>query len=470
MKGWLVITVPLLFAPAAQGQDAAPLFVERPGIIEFSGQMIVRPIQPADLRVRGASEEEARPIRDRAAARLTPQVLEYVPATDEYIVALLPGETENSFAARLMSTGDYEYAVPNWICHPTATIPNDGDYHRQWHHAKVRSPLAWDISTGNPGLVVADVDGGVELTHPDLAGALVPGYNSHDHLPQQDGGDVSDVDGHGTFVIGLSGAIGNNYIDVVGMGWHFSLMPIRYYNSPGGGYLGDLLDGARWAVDHGAKCVNVSQTGVEYSPVQTTGAYITSHGGLLFWAAGNDGRNLYWFHWEDVIVVGATDPNDARPDWSAYGHAVDVFAPGTDMLSTGIPGVLAIGSGTSASTAIVSGLAALVWSAQSALSPEQVKQRLFAGCVDLGAPGHDDTWGWGRVDAYGAVGLRVGDCNCDGNVDFADIDPFVLAITNQAQYVHHYPGCGWLVHADCNGDGQVSFADIDPFVALLGGG
>ena len=91
---------------------------------------------------------------------------------------------------------------------------------------------------------------------------------------------------------GLAGAIGNNGTHVVGMGWNFSIMPVRYYNSPGGGFLNDLFDGARWAVEHGAKCINVSQTGVEYEPVQTTGEYIKSQGGLLFWAAGNDGRDL----------------------------------------------------------------------------------------------------------------------------------------------------------------------------------
>ena len=71
---------------------------------------------------------------------------------------------------------------------------------------------------------------------------------------------------------GIAGAIGNNGVDVVGVGWNLSIMPVRYYNTPGGGFLSDLLDGARWAADHGARCVNVSQTGVENAAVQTTGA------------------------------------------------------------------------------------------------------------------------------------------------------------------------------------------------------
>jgi subtilisin family serine protease len=274
----------------------------------------------------------------------------------------------------------------------------------QWHHQTLQSTLAWDITTGDPSVIIAIVDGGVELDHPDLAGALVPGYNAEDRIAQQDGGEVDDVDGHGTLVAGLAGAIGNNGTHVVGIGWDFSIMPVRYYNTPGGGYLHNVLDGARWAVDHGAKCINVSQTGVEYETVQTTGEYIKSQGGLLFWAAGNDGRDLSWFDWGDVIVVGGTDQEDNRTSCSAFGLAVDVFAPGIDILSTGIPGALAIsGCGTSASTPMAAGVSALVWTVEPLLTPDQVAAHLFSGCVDLGPPGNDVTWGWGRINSYSTV-------------------------------------------------------------------
>ena len=398
----LLLVVPS--AEVARSQADAPRFVERPGILEFSGQLIVRPEQPAALAERGLSALDIETIQSRAARRLQQQLVEYVPQTDEYIIALPSGQSENGLARELMATGDYEYAEPNWICHPTETLPDDQSYSMQWHHPKVRSPLAWDTCTGAPSQIIAIVDGGVMLDHTDLAGALVSGYNAADRVPQSAGGDVSDVDGHGTFVAGLAGAIGNNAIYVTGMGWSFSVMPIRYYNSPGGGYLNDLLAGARWAAENGAQCINVSQTGVEYNSVQTTGAYVKSLGSLLFWAAGNDDRDLSWFDWDDVIVVGSTDPSDGKCDFSAYGLAVDVYAPGSDIVSTGIPGGLAIGSGTSASTPIVAGICALVWSNRPSLTPDQIEQRLFNGCVDLGVPGNDSYWGWGRVDSYLAVG------------------------------------------------------------------
>lgn len=394
-------------------RDAPSRFVERPGLLEFSGLMIVRPVPPGELAATGVTPQRIEEIRARARARIQEHLVEYIPATDESIVRVPPGETENGFSQVLMATGDYQYAEPDWICHPTDRVPNDPSYWQQWHHSKLRSPLAWDLSVGDPGLVIAIVDGGVQLDHPDLAGALVPGYNSDDDLAQTAGGDVGDVDGHGTFVAGLAGAIGNNRTHVAGMGWDFSIMPIRYYNQPGGGYLHNILEGARWAAENGARCVSVSQTGVEYSSVQTTGAYVKGLGALLFWAAGNDQRDLSWFDWDDVIVVGATDPNDDRASFSAYGLAVDVFAPGTNIYSTGMPSALAVGSGTSASTPMAAGVCALVWSHRPRLTPDQVEQCLFTGCVDLGPPGEDPSWGWGRIDsrssveASGVVDLKV---------------------------------------------------------------
>ncbi len=401
--GCLVLTLLLVHESTAIELAVRP-FVERPGQLEFSSQMIVRPIQPATLNRRGLGAQQIEQIRKRAVAQIEKQIIERVSQTDEYIISLPTGETENSYAARLMTTGDFQYVVPNWFCYPTATLPNDGGYIDQWHHQTLQTSLAWDITTGDSNFIIAIVDSGIELAHPDLAGALVSGYNAEDRIAQIDGGLVDDLGGHGTFVAGIAGAIGNNQTHVVGMGWHFSVMPVRYSNNAAGGFLNNILDGARWAVDHGAKCINVSQTGVEFEPVQTTGQYIKDQGGLLVWAAGNDGRDLSWFDWPDVIVVGGTDHNDNRTTCSAFGLAVDLFAPGVDILSTGIPGGLAIsGCGTSASTPMVAGVIGLLWSAKPSLTPDQVEAHLFNGCVDLGSTGNDDVWGWGRLNPFPSV-------------------------------------------------------------------
>jgi subtilisin family serine protease len=414
-----LVAVIAMGASAAIGQASGlpepPRFVERPGVLEFSGQLIVRPLQPAALARRGLADQEIAAIRARAAERLRADLIESISQTDEYIVGLPPGETENDLAARLMATGDYQYAEPNWICHATATVPNDPAFGSQWHHQKLGSPSAWDHVTGDAGIVIAIVDGGVALDHPDLTAALVPGYNAADRIAQADGGDVYDVDGHGTFIAGIVGATGNNGVDVVGMGWDLSIMPVRYYNSPGGGFLHDLLDGARWAADHGARCVNVSQTGVENASVQTTGEYVRDRGGLLLYAAGNDGQDLSWFDWPDVLVVGGTDQDDDLLSdafvTSGHGLAVDVYAPGADMLSTFVNSTgglgLGIGSGTSSSVAVASGLCGLAWSLRPDFTTQQVEQILFAGCEDLGPPGEDTFWGWGRVHSSGSISAAL---------------------------------------------------------------
>ncbi|MHC4381114.1 MAG: hypothetical protein ACYSU1_08490, partial [Planctomycetota bacterium] len=112
----------------------APLFQERPGELEFSGWMIVRP-----------ATSEA-----RAVMRLQDQVIEHVPETHEYIVSIPPGHDENSYARYLMSTGDYQYVEPDWLCFPTQVTPNDPSYWQQWHHDKLGSPFAWSLERGGP--------------------------------------------------------------------------------------------------------------------------------------------------------------------------------------------------------------------------------------------------------------------------------------------------------------------------------
>lgn len=192
-------------AQVATPKDDTAWFQERPGQLEFSGWMIVRPLMEPKSHA-------------RAVDRLRDHLIEYVPQTEEYIISLPPGHDENSYARWLMSTGDYQYAEPDWWCFPTQRIPNDASYGQQWHHAKMNSPLAWDVETGKAGTIVAIVDSGMQLDHPDLVGRLVSGYNADDDLAQSAGGDVSDVDGHGTFVSGLAGATGNNGGFVTGMG------------------------------------------------------------------------------------------------------------------------------------------------------------------------------------------------------------------------------------------------------------
>jgi len=397
--------------PGALAVDrAAEPFTERPGLAEFSGRLIVRVRQ--DLP--GARADGAR-------ARLAPLAITRCAATDEYLLKAPPvpvapggaprrGSAENDLAARLRVTGDYEYITPDWRCWPQATTTtNDPFLSLQWHHARINSFGAWYHSAGSPSVIVAFVDTGIDLAHPDLAASRVSGYNSASHLAESAGGLVNDIVGHGTHVAGCGAAIGNNGVGGAGVGWALKLMMVRTTNdSWGTSTVWDLLEGARWASDHGARVVSVSYAGVETPSVQTTGAYIRAQGGLLIFAADNTSTDHGGFDWPDVLVVGAVNQSDQLAWFSSYGAAVDVVAPGTSIYSTKRYGGYEYRDGTSFAAPLVAGLAGVLWSINPALTSQQVESFILGGCGDLGAPGDDNVFGRGVVNAFESVKLAAG--------------------------------------------------------------
>ncbi|KAA3608026.1 MAG: hypothetical protein DWQ01_13180 [Planctomycetota bacterium] len=383
--------------------DGSERFVERPGALEFSGRMIVRPWQMVDLLQQGHSQSSAHLIRESAAARLDGWRIRYYEDVDEHIVSVPAGLDENSFAALLDSTGEYQYVHPDWICYPLQA-PNDPNYGSQWHHQTMSSEMGWDIHVGTTATTAAWVDTGVDTNHPDLQANLVSGYNSVDKIPQSSGGNVEDINGHGTHVAGCIGAIGNNGTGVAGVAWDMSLMPIKTSNfSSGGAYLSDILDGARWATSNGAKTASASYTGVENPSVGTTGTEVKNNGGLFFYAADNYNQNHSSFDYPDTIVVGGTDQNDNKASFSSYGVAIDVTGPAVDVWSTRLGGTYGGSSGTSFSTPLANGVTAMIWSANPYLTPDEAQQVLYGSVDDIGAPGEDDTFGHGRLNLHQAL-------------------------------------------------------------------
>ena len=301
--------------------------------------------------------------------------------------------------------GDYQYVEPDWICYPIDTIPNDPQYGSQWQHPKMQCPKAWDLYTGDSTRIAAFVDTGVDTDHADLKDHLIPGYNAVDRLTQAQGGQVEDINGHGTAVSGCIGAIGNNGTGVAGVNWTIKLLPVRASNSSGGGaYMTDLTHGALWAAQNGAKTISVSYSGVSSSSVGTTGTQIKALDALLIWAAGNDGSQLSGFDWADVIVAGATDTSDNPASFTNYGTPIDVMAPGVSVHTTKNGGTYASVSGTSFSAPLTNGVAALIWGYNPGSTANEVETALFDGCDDLGNP---SLFGHGRVNAYEGLMLAV---------------------------------------------------------------
>lgn len=392
-------------AAAQQLETEAPLFVETPGVTEFTGRLTVRPLQVEALMAKGYTEAQAIEINENATRRAQQwDIQEYVPETDETVLIIPEGHNENSLSAWLMETGDYEYAEPDWLCYLTEIEPNDPGIGGQWQHTKMKSRKAWDFGWGDGEFIACTVDTGVDLDHPDLQANLVSGYNSASRRSQANGGAVNDINGHGTATLGCVGAIGNNGTGVVGMAWDIKLMPVRCTNSSGGSAsLSNLTDGARWASDNGARSVSVSYSGGNSSSVQTTGAHLRNEGSLLCWSAGNGGNRVSGSNHADVIIVSATNQNDDVTSWSTYGPWVDVAAPGESVRTTTNGGGNGNVSGTSFSAPIVNGVISMMMIAHPSGSPDDIEALLFQTCVDIEGVGEDEKSGNGRPNFFRAM-------------------------------------------------------------------
>lgn len=423
--------------------DPRLLFTAVAGEREFSGRMIVRPRQvavaPID-EVEAATHRKQR--QDALEALAVYRLVEHVQQTDEFLIEVPQGSSEREVAARLMATGAFEYAEPDWILFPVVT-PNDTFFSSQWHHQAgiMQSEAAWNLHTGNSSVGVAICDTGLLLTHEDFQLNRREGYNAVDRVWESNGGQIGPVHPHGTQTTGCAAANGNNGKGVAGVGWNLSHRMMRVSNvSTGSASQSTLQHAARTAIENGDKVASVSYSGPDSSSNLTTATYVKSIGGLLVWAAGNDSRNLTFGNRDndDLIVAGATDSADARSSFSAFGPFVDVVAPGTSVAtaSSANDASYVFTSGTSFACPLTAGLCAMIWSANPALTPNQVEAMLKATCNDLGATGVDDTFGHGRINTFQAVSAALGGNNPPA-ADFvgtptSGVAPLTVQFTDQS--------------------------------------
>jgi len=383
-------------------------WVNVPMQTELQGKMIVRPIIREDLIAQGLSQAQAEAQVQRAIARLAPLTWNFVPETQHVLITLPPGVDENAMTAFLMSTGEYQYAEPDYIVYPVA-VPNDPNYGSQYAHQRVNTEPAWNITTGLSTNIVAVTDTGIRTDHVEFAGLLVSGANSASGtaIAQSAGGQVEDLNGHGTHCAGIVGARGNNSLLVAGMSWNNRIMPVRVSDASGGGSsFAALQAGALWAAQNGARVVSTSYSGVNSASNQTTGATMRSSFNTLWcWAAGNANSNLGADNYPDIIIVASTDSADAKSSFSNFGAAIDVAAPGSSILSTylGSSTATATLSGTSMACPAAAGVLGLIRSVNTSMTAVQARDFLFNNVDDLGTPGRDTTFGFGRINAGNAV-------------------------------------------------------------------
>ncbi|HEY9855748.1 MAG TPA: S8 family peptidase [Stenomitos sp.] len=284
----------------------------------------------------------------------------------------------------------------------------DPMFGQQYAPQVMHAPEAWSLTRG-AGVTVAVVDTGADLTHPDLQGRLVAGYDA-----TTKGNTPKDENGHGTHVAGIIAASANNGTGVVGIAPEAKVMPVKVLSADGSGSDADVADGITWAADHGAQVLNMSLGGPGESQVLEDAVnYALKKGVAVIAAMGNDGTNemSYPAAYPGVVAVGATDSKDQTADFSQWGEWISVAAPGVQILSTfptyqvnlndyGFPQSYATLDGTSMASPAVAGLAALVKARYGSLTPAQLKSRLEAGADKVaGVTAFDPHYGFGRVNA-----------------------------------------------------------------------
>ncbi|MGH7803310.1 MAG: S8 family serine peptidase, partial [Candidatus Binatia bacterium] len=293
---------------------------------------------------------------------------------------------------------EVEFVEPNKAVAPLESA-NDPYFASQWHLPKIRATEAWEITTGSPDDVIAILYSGIDPTHPDLAAKLVPGWNTYDG-----NADASDVYGHGTKVAGSAAAIANNGLGVASVAWQSRLMPIRVTDTAGYGYYSTISQGITWAADHGARVMNISFASVAASSaIANAASYARSKGALVVAAAGNCGCDDPTAENPHLISVGATTTTDALATFSSRGAYVDVAAPGSGIYTTVRGGGYASVAGTSFASPVTAGVIALLMAGNPDVSANEIEEALESTALDLGAAGHDPSFGFGRIDAAAAL-------------------------------------------------------------------
>jgi subtilisin family serine protease len=369
-----------------------------------------------------------------------------------FIADLGPDASAGAAVRSLTGNPDIEYVEPDAVVRITSVqanaagqsqrgtgrvplVPNDPKFSLQWSlqntgqtltlddgrisvtgtpGADINALAAWDISAGSSNIVLAVLDSGIALNHPEFAGRIVTGY---DFVHQRT--NTIDDQGHGTAVASVAAATGGNGILMAGVDWKCTILPVIVIDATGAGNYSNIISGLTYAADHGARVINLSAAGTAASnALRDAVNYAANKGAILVASMGNDNTESPYYPaaYANVIAVGATNSKDQRAapfscdpkGGSNYSSRLDFVAPGDLMvgLSYSDPTAITAWCGTSLSAPVVSGTVSLILSVNPALNYDQVFAVLKAGARDQVGSSDEDTqgWdkycGWGRIDAY----------------------------------------------------------------------
>jgi subtilisin family serine protease len=321
---------------------------------------------------------------------------------------------------------------------PATTTPNDPLFSQQWGlnntggvgvaDADIDAPEAWDHERGSDQVIIAILDEGVDIQHPDLQTKIVTPYDATDGDDDQT---PNSWDGHGTACAGIAAAITANGLGVAGVAWDVRILPVRiaFSNCDVCDWVTSaaiIEDGLRTAVDRGAHVLSNSWGGGLPSNAITSGIdYAISNDRVVVFAAGNDAGPVSYpgdlSSSRTIITVSATNEwdefktttsQDGETWWgSNFGPEINIAAPGVHIYTTDIHGTdgyvngdyVPNFNGTSSATPFVAGAAALLLSQNRSLSPAQIRDRLQRCADDLGASGFDNQFGHGRLNVACAL-------------------------------------------------------------------
>lgn len=391
-----------------------------------------------------------------------------------------------------------------------AQWPDDTLFGRQWNltndgtncpstvscepDADIDAELAWDITVGSSSIVVAVLDGGLKWDHPDIDDRVWQNVDeTHSNGEDDDGNgysddirgwnfadddnDVMDETGHGTSVAYVIGAESDNNEGYAGVDWKARIMPLKVIDSEGRAYDSWVASAIQYAVDNGARVVNVSVSGPGSSTaVGDAIEYAYQAGGTVVASMGNTNDNVlkYPAAYEHTIAVGATNPDDSRASpfcWgnggSSFGDHIDVTAPGNYIFGmVQIDGAWTYGGywcGTSVAAPHVSGLVALLLAQGPTRTFEEVRDIIRntaedeVGPSSEDEPGFDVYFGYGRINVHQAL-LQTGryDVNNDGRVDGDDVAKLALHWRMNS----NHPDWPDVQRFDFDDSGNISVADI----------
>ncbi len=363
--------------------------------------------------------------------------LKRIPRINVYKIQIQTSTTLEETLFALSRNPDVEYAEPNYIAYITET-PNDSLFDYQYalynsgqdigppgspqgeERADIKATSTWEETKGDEDIVIAILDTGVDLDHPDLNDKI---YSSgYDFI--NDDSDATDDEGHGTHVAGIAAAETHNNEGIAGVAWNCKILPVKVLNDLGEGGYSEMIDGIIWAADNGADVMNLSLGGdFPSASLENALKYAYDMDMVIVAAAGNDGGAVLYpaAYDEYCLAVAATDYNDERVDFSNSGGLwesnsgpeIDVAAPGARIIST-VPTWFwgpdsfpyAWGDGTSMASPHVAALAALIKSVKPNLSAPQIMNVIRYSADDVNFVnnlGMDNYIGFGRINSAKAL-------------------------------------------------------------------